>query len=170
MAQVIRLTVNTGPHKGARFCFRGPTSCLAGRSSECFLHFCGTERDQMISRFHCQLQVDPPLVRLQDLASRNGTYVNGQRVGPMAAPALFEGGAAIGAAGDGDVITLGGRSLRVDIVECEMAGGDAVGAPVWGCGETAKKDCVMTCPDGARVPLPVHEVRGCGTAVAAVLD
>jgi DNA-binding NarL/FixJ family response regulator len=33
-----------------------------------------------VSRRHCLVDVDPPEVRVTDLGSRNGTYVNGQRI------------------------------------------------------------------------------------------
>jgi FHA domain len=64
MAATIRLTVFTGPHKGTRFCTSGQNVCLVGRSVECHMRFCGEARDLSISRFHCQLFLDPPLVHI----------------------------------------------------------------------------------------------------------
>ncbi|MFO0969503.1 MAG: FHA domain-containing protein [Gemmataceae bacterium] len=172
MAQVVRLTVHTGPHKGARFCFRGPTSCLAGRSPDCFVRFFGSARDQMISRLHCQLQVDPPLVRLQDLGSRNGTYVNGRPVSASDATrdtsALFEDEALIAAAKPGDIITIGGTSLRVDLVDCTSDAHDADGNLAWEEGATATKECAQVCPDGVGVSFRDCRACGCGTAQAAL--
>src|SRR5262249_54181526 len=37
-------------------------------------------RDKFFSRLHFLMEVNPPHCRLVDLGSRNGTYVNGQRV------------------------------------------------------------------------------------------
>src|ERR1039457_5379171 len=75
MAATIRLTVLTGPHKGTRFCTRGLNACLVGRSAECHMRLCGENRDLAISRFHCQLLLESPVVRIQDMDSSNGTYI-----------------------------------------------------------------------------------------------
>src|SRR5262249_5557233 len=34
-----------------------------------------------VSRRHCLLDIDPPAVRVRDLGSRNGTFVNGRLIG-----------------------------------------------------------------------------------------
>jgi pSer/pThr/pTyr-binding forkhead associated (FHA) protein len=34
-----------------------------------------------VSRLHCLFDIDPPTVRVRDLGSRNGTFVNGMRIG-----------------------------------------------------------------------------------------
>src|SRR5258708_31848228 len=34
----------------------------------------------LISRHHCLLEIDPPAVRIHDLGSTNGTYVNGVKI------------------------------------------------------------------------------------------
>ena len=34
-----------------------------------------------VSRRHCQLDIDPPHIRVRDLGSRNGTFLNGDRIG-----------------------------------------------------------------------------------------
>lgn len=65
MATTVRVTVETGPHKGRRFCFRGRANCLVGRAPDCFMRFVGADRDLSISRHHCQLLVDPPVMRGQ---------------------------------------------------------------------------------------------------------
>jgi pSer/pThr/pTyr-binding forkhead associated (FHA) protein len=149
MAETVRLTVLTGPHKGRRFCFRGPTVCRVGRAEDCFVRFAGSERDQSISRHHCQLHLDPPCIRLQDLGSKNGTYVNGKAIADQAAQdmaALLQGNAPIAAVQDGDIITIGGSSFQIEVVDCpprlpEGAEHD----PVWQPDELAKKDCPIRC-------------------------
>jgi eukaryotic-like serine/threonine-protein kinase len=141
MARTIRLTVLTGPHKGRRFCFRGATQCLLGRADDCFVKFCGTARDRLISRHHCQLDIDPSCIHVRDLRSSNGTYINGRRVEP-----ILDGAdaASLGAVlNDGDVLGVDGTTLRVDIVDCPPAGTQAEG--LWNAGDTAKKDCPLSC-------------------------
>jgi pSer/pThr/pTyr-binding forkhead associated (FHA) protein len=121
MAETVRLTVLTGPHKGNRFCFRGSGPATLGRASDCQICFCGAERDLCISRRHCQLTFDPPAVLVNDLGSANGTYVNGQK----ADPAALEGEVcpveeALNSvvAQDGDILTVGGTTLRINIMDC----------------------------------------------------
>jgi hypothetical protein len=79
---VLRLTVETGPHKGTRYCLSSSRGSLIGRDPDCLVQLSGTERDCTISRRHCQLAFDPDefVVRLQDLGSRNGTYVDGRKI------------------------------------------------------------------------------------------
>jgi eukaryotic-like serine/threonine-protein kinase len=141
MVATIRLTVLTGPHKGTRYCLRGPRSCMVGRAAECQVRFCGTERDLRISRRHCQLYCDPPQLRVQDIDSSNGTYINGQRVSEMDEECwLFHNDAQVGVAQDGDVITLGGTSLRVNVLDCAEVFDQLGGEPA-----AVKQDCPIEC-------------------------
>jgi hypothetical protein len=47
-----------------------------GRMADCWL----TLDDDLISRYHSRFHVSPDRVELEDLNSRNGTYVNGERL------------------------------------------------------------------------------------------
>lgn len=160
MAEIVRLTVKTGPHEGRRFCFRGPTTCLIGRAPDCFVRFDGYERDSCISRHHFQLHIDPPDVHVQDLGSRNGTYVNGQ--------AIDEAGpdAQIGNVRNGDIITFGGTSLVVDIVDCPDRP-DMGRDPEWKEGEVAKEDCPIPCLADGSMPFVGCCVGGFGALWAS---
>jgi FHA domain len=147
MATTVRLTVLTGAHKGRKFCFCGPTRLQVGRTLDCFMQLSGTERDQLISRHHCQLDIAPPLVQIGDLGSSNGTYINGKKVDPilsepMALPNFETGGSSVQ---DGDLITIGGTTFRVDVVDCPHVGDLWNGKPVWEAGQIAKKDCPLPC-------------------------
>src|SRR4051794_23873148 len=82
MATTVRLKLLTGLHKDRKYCFYGPTRCEVGRAFDCFVQLSGTERDRLISRHHCQFDIDPPTVRIGDLGSINGTYINGKKVEP----------------------------------------------------------------------------------------
>lgn len=134
MVRVLRLTVVTGPHKGRRFCFCGASECQLGRAFDCLVDFAGARRDMLISRHHCRLELQPPVIRVHDLGSSNGTYINGQ---PVAGTAE---------AGDGDLITVGGTTLRVDMVDCPHAASEC-GAFGWD-GAKVKKDCSLPCEPG----------------------
>jgi hypothetical protein len=113
-----------------------------GRATDCFIELSGTERDQSISRHHCRLDINPPALQVQDLGSTNGTYLNGKEVGP-APKELCEKISLF--VEHGDLLTVGGTTLRVDIVDCPHAGRDAGENSGWGMGETAKKDCSLPC-------------------------
>jgi hypothetical protein len=142
MATVVRLTVLTGQHKKRRYCFRAPIRCQVGRAQDCFVHFSGTERDEAISRHHCQLDIDPPGVEVRDFGSRNGTYVNGKEVGPSLEALSEASGFVIN---DGDLITVGGTTMRVDVLDCSYAGDESKDKSIWAAEEIAKKDCPMPC-------------------------
>ena len=49
---------------------------LIGRSSECHLR----PACPMVSRVHCEVLIDDGHVAVRDVGSKNGTFVNGQRV------------------------------------------------------------------------------------------
>src|SRR5437667_5484863 len=74
----VTLTVTGGPHEGQTFSFSGHDTFLVGRSKRA--HFRLPAKDRYFSRVHFLVEVNPPQCRLMDMGSRNGTYVNGQRV------------------------------------------------------------------------------------------
>lgn len=143
MATTVRLTVLTGPHKTRKFCFCGPNRCQVGRALDCFIQLSGTERDLLISRHHCQLDIDPPSIQVRDLGSTNGTYLNAKKVEPILKE-LPEN--AVPGVEHGDLLTIGGTTFRVDMLDCPHAGNDAEGKPSWEAGKTAKRDCLLPCP------------------------
>ncbi|MEA5523771.1 FHA domain-containing protein [Nodularia spumigena CH309] len=46
-----------------------------------------------MSRYHCLLDINPPNIRIRDFGSKNGTYVNGEKIGQRAAHQTPEQGA-----------------------------------------------------------------------------
>lgn len=152
MATTVRLTVLTGPHKKRRFCFQGPMHCTVGRANDCSIRLSGDERDYAVSRHHCQLDIDPPCVRIQDLGSLNGTYVNGRKLEPdeakltTAAAALVRKLSVAESVGSGDIITVGDTSFQINLMNCPLD------APKTGTNSspqqeeaTAKVDCPISC-------------------------
>ena len=73
----LSLVVTAGPHAGRTFTFDRHDTFLVGRAAE--VHF-SLPDDPYFSRTHLLVEVNPPLCRLTDLQSRNGTLVNGQKV------------------------------------------------------------------------------------------
>jgi len=98
----VRLIVVSGPHLGREIVFRNRDTFLVGRSSAA--HFRLSKKDPYFSRHHFLLEVNPPLCRLVDLKSRNGTRVNGEFI--QSAPLR-----------DGDVIHAGSTKIEVLIAE-----------------------------------------------------
>ena len=74
----VTLTLLTGPEKGLAFAFSQHDTFLVGRSKNS--HFQLPVNDKSFSRLHFMVEVNPPRCRIVDLGSRNGTYVNGQRI------------------------------------------------------------------------------------------
>jgi serine/threonine-protein kinase len=74
----VSLTVIEGPHSGASFSFREHDTFLVGRGSQA--HFRLPAKDRYISRLHFMVEINPPRCRLVDLGSRNGTFVNEEKV------------------------------------------------------------------------------------------
>jgi pSer/pThr/pTyr-binding forkhead associated (FHA) protein len=125
----VTLTVANGPLVGQAYEFREPAVYVLGRAAECYPRLPDELPYKDISRRHCLLSVSLPELRLLDLGSTNGTFVNGARLGPPAeggpapegAPAaliLPLHGQATGwhPLKDGDVIALGDSAvLRVRV-------------------------------------------------------
>src|SRR6516162_2839268 len=94
----VTLTVTAGPHKDRVFMFAGHDTFLVGRSKRA--HFRLPVKDRYFSRVHFLVEVNPPHCALLDMGSRNGTYVNGERVTRRAL-------------NDGDQVRAGRSVLRV---------------------------------------------------------
>lgn len=78
---LVTLAVTEGPHKGRTFSFRDHDTFIVGRAS--YTHFRLEAKDRYFSRAHFLVEVNPPLCRLIDMGSTNGTFVNDQKVGEI---------------------------------------------------------------------------------------
>lgn len=70
----VSLTVVAGPHEGKSFEFSEHDNFLVGRGKQA--HFRLPKDDPYFSRLHFLVEVNPPLCRLLDMGSHNGTFVN----------------------------------------------------------------------------------------------
>jgi len=115
MSERIIFRAVKGSLKDEEFVFKESGLCLIGRSSDSALRI-SKEKDMRISRRHCLLVLSPPRIRIRDLGSRNGTYVNGER---LDAGTLGEDPAKISSVDrilkHGDEVALGETTFRVDI-------------------------------------------------------
>ncbi|WP_339748822.1 FHA domain-containing serine/threonine-protein kinase [uncultured Rubinisphaera sp.] len=79
MNDSIDLQIEEGPLKGNTFKIEQHDILICGRSKkDCHI---ALPKDGYISRHHFLLEVNPPLVQIRDLGSRNGTYINGTKYG-----------------------------------------------------------------------------------------
>jgi len=124
MAVKLTLTFTNGTLRGQRREFTGPAECLIGRSDDCDLQLPPGREFMDVSRHHCLLEIDPAAVRVRDLGSRNGTFVNGQNIGQRP---WGEGREKASESGwhpllEGDELNVGETRLRVEICaaqECD---------------------------------------------------
>jgi eukaryotic-like serine/threonine-protein kinase len=76
----VTLTLANGPLAGLAYEFREPAVYVLGRAAECYPRLPDEMAYKDISRHHCLLSVNLPDLRLLDLSSTNGTFVNGARL------------------------------------------------------------------------------------------
>ncbi len=79
MPSRVILEVMVGPIRGKQYVFEQHDTFIFGRASDCHARL--PEEDATVSRHHFLLEVNPPDARVQDLGSRNGTYINGRKHG-----------------------------------------------------------------------------------------
>ena len=80
MPSKITLTITQGKLSGQQYIFESRSTCIVGRNDDCNLQIADNV-DMTISRYHCLLDINPPDIRVRDLGSLNGTFVNGKKIG-----------------------------------------------------------------------------------------
>jgi pSer/pThr/pTyr-binding forkhead associated (FHA) protein len=94
-----RLRVLSGPHASETIPIsRG--KLLIGREEDCHLR----PESEFVSRHHCVLLLDDYTLRIRDLGSKNGTFVNGRRVGSSETILLHD-----------DTISIGEMIAQIDL-------------------------------------------------------
>ena len=95
---IVKLVVASGKNAGRAIAVKR-NKLLIGRAEDCDVRPLSDE----VSRRHCEVNVGPAEVTAQDLGSRNGTFVNGEKI---AEKTLLK---------DGDVLRIGLLELQVSI-------------------------------------------------------
>ena len=113
----ITLTVTEGSLKGEEYIYHDTARCVVGRSADCDIALPTDILNRDVSRYHCAFEFEPPAVRVRDLGSLNGTFVNGEKIGQRPAGLApdeldLEG---IHDLQDGDEVRLGGTVIRVNV-------------------------------------------------------
>jgi predicted component of type VI protein secretion system len=92
----VKLKLLKGSHAGKEIKVPAP-KCLIGRNDDCHLK----PQSEAVSRRHCVIITTNSEVMIRDLNSRNGTYVNGEKI-------------------TGDTVLLNGDQVKVGPLEFEM--------------------------------------------------
>ena len=81
MSAQIALKIVAGQLQGKQFLFNERSVCIIGRGLDANIRLPDDAAHRTISRYHCLLDINPPAVRIRDFGSRNGTFVNGEKIG-----------------------------------------------------------------------------------------
>jgi pSer/pThr/pTyr-binding forkhead associated (FHA) protein len=106
----------------SEFIFDQPSRCTIGRARDCDIRVPADNGHIHVSRHHCLLDIDPPTVRVRDLGSLNGTYVNGHVVGRRPAADSLEIAMRPSEPrqlDNGDKVQVGDSVFQVDILSAE---------------------------------------------------
>jgi len=116
----IRLTLRQGNLDCREYTLQRRGQYVIGRAHDCDIRLVG----EGVSRHHCVLAFDPPRLRIRDLGSRNGTFLNNDLIGqrgrpaPLAADQLddFEDHEV----SDRDELRVGGLTFRVEVLDASQ--------------------------------------------------
>jgi len=132
MSTRITLSVVTDNREVEQFAFEGRSRCVVGRE-RCEICLPRGRGHMDVSRRHCEFEIEPPVVRVRDLGSMNGTFVNGAKIGQRTGrlppteldPIEFPTCELM----DGDEVQVGQHIIRVSV--CVTADGwPAVAVPL----------------------------------------
>jgi len=107
MTPQVKLIITSNASKEMTYTYTEPMECTVGRAIDCDIQLPVTaEKD--ISRHHCVFEIEPPHIWLQDLDSKNGTFVNGLRITSSPDQDMYE-------LRDGDEVSVGHYVIEVQV-------------------------------------------------------
>jgi pSer/pThr/pTyr-binding forkhead associated (FHA) protein len=119
MSSSVVLSVKEGGREVKTLTFHDHTFGIVGRASNCYIQLPNDVAHLVVSRHHCLLEIDPPNIRVQDLGSRNGTFVNevkiGQRRREVRTGEMVDEDRPFFPLKDGDELRLGDTIIKVGI-------------------------------------------------------
>ncbi|MDR2384263.1 MAG: protein kinase [Tannerella sp.] len=77
MSSKVTFKIIKGNTENQEFLYEQRESIIVGRDKDCAIHF----EDNAVSRYHCYVDINPPVVMVRDLGSLNGTFLNGEKIG-----------------------------------------------------------------------------------------
>lgn len=110
-----------------------PATCVIGRDANCDLRLAQGLFTETLSRHHCRIDVGPQGAFVRDLNSRNGTFLNGTKIGQRlrGQPAAVDPKPGPShELTDGDLLRIGELELGVGIVANDASENLAQVAPV----------------------------------------
>lgn len=112
MSPQVKLTVTNEMSKDITYTYSEPSECTVGRAIDCDIQLPVTE-DKDVSRHHCLFEIEPPHLWIQDLDSKNGTFVNDLRITNSPDQDMYE-------LRDGDQIRVGHFVIEVQVEGMEI--------------------------------------------------
>ena len=113
----VSLAVTAGPNEGLTVDFDRHDRFVVGRSRHTSVRF--PNKDPYLSRYHFVIEVSPPLCRVTDLHSRNGTFVNEEKVERADLA-------------DGDVVRAGHTRFRIAVAAADTDPPEVAATPPTG--------------------------------------
>lgn len=148
------------------------TTRIIGRANDCDPRLPEDGSASPVSRHHCLLDINPPEVRVRDLGSLNGTFVNGQEIGRRARGQTPEEGARLRFRerdlADGDEVRLGNLVITIGITVVADCRGCGIELPA-GDGGAEQPDRCDRCKH-QRVAPGAGEQRRCGRCRREMVD
>ncbi|MDR1602537.1 MAG: protein kinase [Tannerella sp.] len=77
MPSKVVLKIKSGSLKDKEFVYDRREKLVLGRADDCTVRF----GDDSVSRYHCHVDINPPMVLVRDFGSLNGTFLNGEKIG-----------------------------------------------------------------------------------------
>lgn len=148
------LEVTKGSRQGEKYIYESTERLFIGRQEDCGI----VMPEKTVSRYHCLLDIQPPVVKLQDFGSLNGTFLNEEKIGQRDRTQSWE------AAKDevheefalhnGDILRLGSRCEIRCLIEAEEC------CPI--CGTVLEKlpDSDETIPEDREYAAPRYDENG----------
>jgi eukaryotic-like serine/threonine-protein kinase len=76
MNYLVTLTILNGKLKGQQFSFANPTVCSVGRAKNCTISFTNCTEHSDIYDYHCNINIDPPKVKVKNHDLKSGDVIN----------------------------------------------------------------------------------------------
>jgi eukaryotic-like serine/threonine-protein kinase len=112
MTPQVKLIITSNTSKEMTYTYTEPSECTVGRAIDCDLQLpVNPEKD--VSRHHCVFEIEPPHIWVQDLDSKNGTFVNDLRITASPDQDMYE-------LRDGDEVRIGNYVIEVHIEGTEV--------------------------------------------------
>ena len=134
MALKVTFQVINGPMLGTKYSIDETISLSIGRGSDCNIMI-PREADPKLSRHHCTVTIDLPLVTITDLNSTNGTFVDNVPISteiPLVS---------------GSVVRIGDTCMKIQIVEPVQCLDCHIVIPDKDLNKSFREGCIYLCDD-----------------------